>query len=305
MRQRGKPRNNSLSYWAGLLLVLVGFAHSAPAADPILIGAGDIAKCGSRLPNAEATARLLDQFFATNQGIEAVVFTVGDTVYPRGRAREFAECYEPTWGRHKERTRPSVGNHEYGTRGAQPYYDYFGDKAGEAGKGYYSYDLGEWHIIALNSVCKEVGGCGPGSPQYQWLADDLKNNPRPCTLAYMHHPFFSSGKHGSERELRPFFELLYQHGVEVALGGHEHNYERFAPQTPSGDLEEGRGIQQFIVGTGGRELRRVRRPQPNSVVLDRSSYGVLKLTLKPNSYDWEFLPIAGSSFRDTGSRECN
>jgi len=304
MRQRPEHRNNSLLRWTGVLLVLLGLAHSAPAADPILIGAGDIAKCGPRLPNAEATARLLDEFFANNQDAESVVFTLGDAVYPKGRVGEFTECYEPTWGRHKDRTRPSVGNHEYKTRGAQPYYEYFGDKAGEAGKGYYSYNLGEWHIIALNSICEEVG-CGPGSPQYKWLADDLKNNPRPCTLAYMHHPFFSSGKHGGAKELRPFFDLLYEHRVDVALGGHEHNYERFAPQTPDGDLEEGRGIQQFIVGTGGRELRRVRRPQPNSVVLDRSSYGVLKLTLKPKSYDWEFLPIAGASFSDAGSRECN
>jgi Calcineurin-like phosphoesterase len=291
--------------WTGvLLLMLFGFAHSAQAADPILIGAGDIAKCGSTLPNAEATARLLDEFFANNQDAEAVVFTLGDTVYPKGRAKEFTNCYQPTWGRHKDRTRPAVGNHEYQTRGAQPYYEYFGDKAGETGKGYYSYDLGEWHIVALNSVCEEVG-CGPGSPQYQWLAEDLKNNPRPCTLAYTHHPLFSSGKHGAVKEVRPLFELLHQRGVEALLSGHDHNYERFAPQTPDGALDEQRGIQQFIVGTGGRELRRVRRPQPNSVVLDRSSYGVLKLTLKPHSYDWEFVPIAGASFRDAGSRECH
>jgi len=303
MRQRRKHPNSVLRS-ISVLLALLWFVRSAPAADPILIGAGDIAKCGSTLPNAEATARLLDKLLANSQDAEAVVFTLGDTVYPKGRVGEFTDCYEPTWGRHKDRTRPSVGNHEYKTRGAQPYYEYFGDKAGEAGKGYYSYDLGEWHIIALNSVCEEVD-CGPGSPQYKWLAEDLKNNPRPCTLAYMHHPFFSSGKHGNATELRPFFELLYQHRVEVALGGHEHNYERFAPQTPDGVVDEQAGIQQIIVGTGGRELRRVKRPQPNSVVLDRSSYGVLKLTLKPNSYDWEFLPIAGAAFRDAGSRECH
>jgi hypothetical protein len=290
---------------------LGGLPARLPAVEAILIGAGDIARCGPRLPAAEATAKLLDEFFASHAGPdgarppEAVVFTLGDNAYTRGRAREFANCYDPTWGRHKTRTRPAAGNHEYGTRGAQPYFDYFGAAAGNPGKGYYSYDLGDWHIVVLNTVCGRVGGCGPGSPQYDWLSADLKANPSRCTLAYMHHPLFSSGKHGAERSIRPLVEVLYGAGADVMLAGHEHDYERFAPQTPQGMADPERGIRQFVVGTGGREHRRIGRPQPNSEIRDSSSFGVLKLMLHPGSYDWEFIPVEGSEFRDSGHGKCH
>jgi hypothetical protein len=276
-----------------------------------MIGAGDIAKCGKQLADAEQTARLLDRFFGDYSSSgeqkpdQAVVFTLGDNAYTRGTAREFAECYDRTWGRHKEHTRPAVGNHEYRTRDARPYYNYFGNAAGEPGKGYYSYDLGDWHIVVLNTVCVVVKGCGPGSPQYQWLVQDLKQNPRRCTLAYMHHPLFSSGKHGGERQILPLVEVLYEAGADVLLAGHEHNYERFAPQSPIGKFDPERGLRQFIVGTGGRERRKIRRPVPNSEVRDRSTYGVLQLSLHPDSYDWEFIPVAGGEFRDSGSGQCH
>jgi hypothetical protein len=292
--------------------LLAALATPLGAAEAILIGAGDIAKCGNRLAGAEATTKLLDQFFdefAAAPGqqppTQASVFTLGDNVYPRGTARQFAECYDPTWGRHKEHTRPAVGNHEYQTRDAKPYFDYFGEAAGDRDKGYYSYDLGEWHIVVLNTVCVAVNGCGAGSPQHEWLVRDLKEHPSRCTLAYMHHPLFSSGKHRGETEIRPLVEALYEAGVEVMLGGHEHNYERFAPQTPPGDFEPSRGIRQFVVGTGGRERRKLRRTAPHSEVRDRSTYGVLKLSLHPDSYDWEFLPIEGGEFRDSGSGKCH
>jgi hypothetical protein len=301
----------------GFLLVLAVFllsSLSAPltAAEGILIGAGDIAKCGGRLAGAEATAKLLDQFFAEftaapaeQERAQAAVFTLGDNAYERGTTRQFAECYDPTWGRHKQYTRPAVGNHEYQTRDARPYFNYFGEAAGDPRKGYYSYELGEWHVVVLNTVCVAVDGCAPGSPQYEWLVKDLKENPRPCTVAYMHHPLFSSGKHRGETEIRPLVEALYEAGVEVMIAGHEHDYERFAPQTPLGDFEPNRGIRQFVVGTGGRERRKFRRAAPHSEVRDRSTYGVLKLSLHSGSYDWEFIPIEGGEFRDSGSQKCH
>jgi hypothetical protein len=278
------------------------------AAEAVLVGAGDIAKCGSTLKNAEATAKLLDRFLERldpDRRENAVVFTVGDNVYPRGRASEFTRCYDPTWGRHKTRTRPSIGNHDHMYRLGEAYYLYFGPAAGERGKGYYSYSLGDWHVVVLNSLCGSAGGCSPGSPQYEWLAQDLKKNARPCTVAYMHHPFFSSGRHGPSPELRPLVSLLYEAGVELMLAGHEHNYERFAPQAPDGRLDAERGIRQFIVGTGGREHRRLRSPKPNSEVRDNTSFGVLRLDLHPNSFEWEFVPVEGAPFRDSGGGRCH
>jgi hypothetical protein len=298
-----------MSRWLALLLASFLLAIPLRAAEAVLIGAGDIAKCGKRLPGAEATAKLLDEFFANYPGgassAEAAVFTLGDNAYPRGTVQQFSECYDPTWGRHKSRTRPAVGNHEYKTRGAKPYYDYFGAAAGDPAKGYYSYKLGDWHIVVLNSVCKEAGGCGPGSPQYEWLVADLKENPSRCRLAYLHHPLFSSGKHGGEKPIRPLVEALYEAGTEVMLAGHEHNYERFAPQTPLGAADPQRGIRQFIVGTGGREHRKLRSPKPNSEERDGTSFGLLKLSLQPDGYEWEFLPVEGAAFRDSGSGTCH
>lgn len=291
-----------------MLIALALTAVSPVYADEVLfVGAGDIAKCGSRLKGAKATAEVIDDIFQSRGGKspEGVVFTLGDNVYPRGKAKEWANCYEPTWGRHKFRTRPSIGNHDYATRQGKAYFDYFGDAAGDRDKGYYSYDLGDWHIIALNTNCDRIGGCGVSSRMYEWLAEDLKKNSARCTLAYGHHPMFSSGKHGDEDDIRPLFELLYNSNADLLLGGHDHNYERFAPQDPQGRRDDERGIRQFVVGTGGREHRRVGRPSANSEVIDSTSYGVLKLTLREGEYDWQFVPIEGDSFTDAGIGKCH
>lgn len=259
----------------------------------VLVGAGDIALCGSSAD--EATANILD-------AIPGTVFTLGDNAYPDGTDSDFARCYEPSWGRHRARTRPAPGNHEYHTAGAAPYFSYFGAAAGEPGKGYYSYDLGGWHIIVLNSQCSEVGGCGPGSPQYEWLKNDLATHQSPCTLAYWHHPLFSSGPHGNNPEVRPFWELLYAAGAEIVLNGHDHDYERFAPQDPSGNPAPD-GIVEFVVGTGGGNLYSFGTVKPNSLVRNNTDHGVLKLTLRPDGYDWEFISVSGR-FSDSGTGAC-
>jgi hypothetical protein len=185
-------------------------------ADPILVAVGDIASCSS--DGDEATAALLD-------GLSGTIATLGDHAYRSGTPQEFADCYDPSWGRHKDRTRPAPGNHDYETSGAAGYFDYFGAAAGEPGKGYYSYDLGTWHIVVLNSNCSQVGGCGEGTPQEQWLREDLAAHPATCTLAYWHHPLFSSGtEHGGNESMQPVWQALYDAGADVVLAGHEHNY---------------------------------------------------------------------------------
>jgi hypothetical protein len=280
-----------------LAAILCAFAAIEPAAaqsDPVFVGAGDIAWCSN--DDDEATADLLD-------GIAGTVYTLGDNVYEFGTATEFTDCYDPTWGRHKARTMPSPGNHDYYTPGASGYYGYFGAAAGDPTTGYYSYDLGAWHIIVINSNCLAVS-CAAGSPQDQWLRTDLVSNPATCTLAYWHHPRFSSGFHGSDAALQPIWQALYDFGADVVLSGHDHSYERFAPQTPSGVADPVRGIREFIVGTGGRSHYAIATPIANSEANDDETFGVLKLTLHPTSYDWDFIPIAGFAYTDSGSAPC-
>ena len=262
----------------------------------VLVGAGDIAGCSNE--EDEETAKLLDNIAGT-------VFTLGDNAYPDGTDGQFSDCYHPTWGRHKARTRPAPGNHDYHVSGALGYFNYFGAAAGEVGKGYYSYDVDDWHIIVLNSECNEIGGCDIDAPQGKWLQADLATNPRTCTLAYWHKPRFSSSSgHGNNDKMQDFWQLLYDAGADVVLNGHDHNYERFAPQDPDGVADPERGIRQFIVGTGGKGLYSFGTIQPNSEIRGDNSHGVLKLTLHPTSYDWEFIPIAGLPFTDSGSAPC-
>lgn len=265
-------------------------------ADPVLVGAGDIARCSS--PGAEATAKLLD-------GIPGTVYTTGDNAYESGTASEFANCYDPTWGRHKARTKPSPGNHEYYTPRASGYFGYFGAAAGDPSKGYYSYDLGEWHVVSLNSMCEDVGGCGATSPMVTWLKKDLAANPKSCTLAYFHHPLFSSGEHGNNAKMRPTWDALYAARADVVLNGHDHDYERFAPQSPGGEADAARGIREFVVGTGGGSHYGIANVQPNSEAHNTDTYGVLKLTLHPDGYDWQFVPQAGETFTDSGTAGCH
>jgi len=280
-----------------LLIVLIGgavFPIGSPAQSgpAFLVGAGDIADC--ERGRGEATAKLLD-------GIAGTVFTAGDHAYPKGTTREFVECYGVSWGRHRNRTRPAPGNHDYGSPQAAPYFKYFGSNAGPAGRGYYSYNLGAWHIVSLNS---NPDAASWGAAQEEWLRDDLKADSASCVLAYWHHPRFSSGKtYGNQRHMDALYKILYQHGVSVLISGHEHIYERFAPQNPEGKADA-KGVRQFIAGTGGAPLYRIGAVKPNSEVRNGNTHGVLAFTLNPTSYEWDFRPVADQTFRDRGSAGC-
>jgi hypothetical protein len=281
--ERGKPESTT----------------TAPASDAVLVGAGDIASCDD-LAGAKATAKLIDD-------IPGTVFAAGDLAYPDGSDEQFANCYGPTWGRFRDRTRPSPGNHEYHSDSASGYTRYFGPAAGDPKKGYYSYELGAWHIVVLNSECAEVGGCGAGSPQEQWLRQDLAAHPVACALAYFHKPLFSSGgKHGNEPEVKPLWQALYAADAEIVINGHDHDYERFAPQDPDGNRDTQRGLREFVVGSGGKNSHRTfGKPKPNSETRNADTFGVLKLTLHSKSYDWQFVPEAGKTFTDSGSGVCH
>ena len=234
------------------------------------------------------------------------VLPLGDLQYEDGKLWKFQESYDPSWGRFNDISYPVVGNHEYLTSEAKEYFDYFGSRAGDRSKGYYSHDKGDWHLIALNSNCGKLGhgGCGAGGDQEKWLRDDLANNSSKCILAYAHHPRFSSGIHGNSSYLEDLWKALYDYNVELFLAGHDHNYERFAPQTPSGQLDKSKGIRQFVVGTGGKSVRNLESTKPNSEFRDNNHHGVLKLTLHSQSYDWEFVSDTRAII-DSGSDSCH
>jgi hypothetical protein len=260
-------------------------------APPVFVGAGDIGVCGGTLDD-EATAEMLD----TTAG---VVFTAGDNAYVDGTEEEFDDCYESTWGRHKHRTRPTPGNHDYNTPGATAYYSYFGSVAGDSGVGYYSFDFAGWHIISLNSnVAMSAGGA-----EEQWLRNDLASSSALCTLAYWHHPRFSSGLHGSDPVSEPLWQALYDGHADVIIVGHDHTYERFAPQTPGGAPDPTSGIREFVAGTGGAGLYPFPTIAPNSEFRNNITHGVLKLTLAQDGYAWEFISTQGASV-DAGTASC-
>jgi acid phosphatase type 7 len=293
---------------AALLLSRAGAA--AAQAPPVIAAAGDIS-CDPADPNYQGGAGTADacHMLATSDllvggGFDAVL-VLGDNQYEQGTLAQYQASFDASWGRVKPIIRPAVGNHEYLTAGAAGYYTYFGAAAGDPAQGYYSYDLGAWHLVALNSNCDFVGGCGAGSPQDLWLAADLAANPGRCLLAYWHHPRFSSGAHGNDPITAPFWQRLYQAGADVVLVGHDHLYERFAPQAPSGVADPFRGIRQFTVGSGGKNHVAPISVQPNSEVRDATSFGVLKMTLRPDGYDWQFLPDASGTFTDSGSATCH
>lgn len=267
----------------------------APGA-AVLLAAGDVASCGSG--GDERTAALLDSLSGT-------IAVLGDLAYERGTAAEFAECYAPSWGRHKTRTRPAPGNHEYVTAGAAAYFDYFGAAAGPGRRGYYSYDLGSWHVVALNSNCSKVDGCERGSPQERWLRADLAAHPSRCVVAYWHHPRFSSGQHGSHDSMQAMWQTLADAGADLVLAGHDHDYERFAPLDGAGRPST-RGIRSFVVGTGGKNHYPIdKQPLPHSVVRNDDTFGLLKLGLAAGSYTWEFVAEPGKRFADRGSGTCH
>jgi hypothetical protein len=290
--RRGVLKRVAIVAAASIALGVVRLSPQPADEAVTFVGAGDIAECGNLEP-ARATARLLD-------GIAGEIFTLGDHAYDHGNAREFRDCYGPTWGRHKARTRPTIGNHDVLSNGGSPYFAYFGDNAGPGRRGYYSYELGVWHIVALNSEASMA----PGSPQIAWLRDDLAAHPGECALAYWHIPRFASQRKGDVR-LAEAWRVLYAAGVDVVLNGHEHAYERFAPQDPLGHLDRARGVREFIVGTGGGKLNTIKKPAPNVEVYADRTFGVLKLTLRPHAYAWEFVPAMGRSFTDRGEAGCS
>jgi len=267
-----------------------------PSGTVILTGAGDIALCGS--DGARRTSDLL-------LGQAGWFFTAGDNAYEDGTARQFADCYEPTWGRVKDRTiLPAAGNHDWNTPGAAGYLGYFRTVAAPNGVTWYSRDLGAWHVVVLDSDCDQVGGCGLNSPQGRWLAADLAASSARCTLAIWHHPRFTSAERGNNDAVAPFWDLLQRDGAELVVNGHEHDYERFAPQSPSGVEERPGGIREIVVGTGGGQLTGFARTAANSEFRQSGVFGVLRLTLHPANYDWEFLPASGD-VADAGSTLCH
>jgi hypothetical protein len=265
-------------------------APEGPPETAVLVGAGDIAVCGGS--GDEATADLLDS-------IPGIVFTAGDNAYPDGSATNFADCYAPSWGRHRDRTRPSPGNHDYHTAGAAAYFAYFGANAGD-GTGYYAYRAGGWLVLSLNSNI----AADAGSPQHQWLVDQLAADTGSCVLAYWHHARFSSSSlHGSDTRMADVFSALYDAGAEVAIVGHDHTYERFARQTPDAVADPVGGVRQFVVGTGGGPLYAFGPSEANSELRYNADFGVIKLTLDPHGYAWEFVVTDGSTV-DSGAETC-
>jgi hypothetical protein len=261
-----------------------------------LVGAGDIAGCDFKADRK--TAKLVGK-------IPGTVFTLGDNVYHDATRAQFRKCYDPTWGKHRKRTRPTAGNHEYDTSGAKPYFNYFRWRAGRP-TGYYSYDRGAWHIVALNSNCEEVGGCDWRSAQGRWLRRDLAIHRTRCTLAYFHHPLYASGNDWDSSQVKPFWHLLYNHHADVILSGHAHRYERFARITPSGERSSARGIRQFIVGTGGAPSEPQHGPdEPRVQAKKVGAPGVLKLELGSDFYTWKFVPVVGRNYTDSGRARCH
>jgi len=273
---------------------------TATPAPAMLIGAGDVVVCG--VDYDEQTAALVEQQLALFPN--SAVFIAGDLLNESGRAVEYRNCFTPSWGRFLNRIRPVPGNHDIMTDQGAPYYAYFGKAAGEPGEGYYSYNLGSWHVVALNSNC-EVIACGKNSKQVQWLNEDLQKNLQPCTLLYWHHPRFGSGLEGSVGLVSSFWRTAYEFGADVIVNGNDHDYERFAPQNPDGNLDLKRGIREFVVGTGGAELRAWGTIKPNSEVRNNQTHGVILFELYPDRYTWNFLPSEGGSFTDNGKGICH
>ena len=259
----------------------------------ILVGAGDIAACD--LDGARKTALLLDS-------IPGTVFVAGDAAYGSEKVpNPFITCYDATWGRHKARTRPVLGNHDYEVTGVPMYFNYFGALAGPRPEGYYSFDAGAWHIVALNTNI----AMGSNSAEYKWLRADLIAHRGQCAMAFMHHPRWSSGPHEGKELLIPFWELLVKHGATLMVAGHDHLYERFRPMNNGGALDSVSGVREFIVGTGGGGHYTTAKVDRGSEARNDVTYGVLKLTLRPANYSWEFVPIAGATFHDRGTDRCH
>jgi acid phosphatase type 7 len=319
-----------LSCTTAVLMAAQGLAQTTTETMTI-VGAGDIAEC-SPDNHAQDTAALL-------ANIPGTVLPLGDNAYPNGTRTQYANCYDnyklsdgsvfdaartSWWGQYKARTMPVLGNHEYhSSTVAQPYFDYFSALNGfkqprapvpntsanpglTSGKGYYSYDRGSWHIVALNSNCNKVGGCERTSTQGKWLQNNLTNTTnKQCTLAYFHHPLFSTGSNVTNPNVKPLWQILYNNGADVIVNGHAHRYERYAPLTPRGKIDFQNGIRQFVAGTGGAPGGSEVQQAPGVEEVKTGTPGVLKLDLSVGSYSWEFVPIAGQTFTDSGNGSCH
>jgi hypothetical protein len=290
-----------------------------PVGDPVAAAAGDIAcdpaslDFNGGLGTSTACRQRATSDLLAGQGFSAVL-ALGDDQYTCGGYQAFLQSYDPSWGRVKAITHPVPGNHEYQTSGgtdcdatghAAGYFNYFGSTAGDPSKGYYSFDVGSWHLVALNSNCGLIGGCAAGSPEETWLKNDLVSHPSACTLAYWHHPRFTSGSVGEDAEVAALWQDLYSAGADVVLNGHAHGYERFAPQDPSENYDPIGGVREFVVGTGGEDFHAFVTSEPLTEIRDDVTFGILTLTLHATSYDWRFVPIAGQLFADSGSAFCH
>lgn len=263
----------------------------------VLFAVGDLALCENLPPMDTPTARVAQLV----RNSRAPILMAGDLAYPKGSQRDFSDCFVPVWGALKERILPVPGNHEYETGGAEAYFRYFGELAGTAGSGYFATQVGSWRVIGLNSNIET----GVGSQQERWLKQQLTMTSSQCTLAFWHHPRFSSGHHGDTFEMDAIWRDLYDARVDVVISGHDHDFERFAPQNAIGERDMSHGIREFVVGTGGAPLRPFEQIKPNSDVRDSSSFGVLKLTLGQTNYSWEFIPVDNNGFRDHGEAPCH
>ncbi|HKO32769.1 MAG TPA: metallophosphoesterase [Candidatus Limnocylindria bacterium] len=269
-----------------LPVATAGPSGSAPPEPQVLLAVGDVATCESGADDAVA---------ALASRLPGTIALLGDTVYDDGSTPEFRECFDPSWGQMRSRIRPAVGNHEYHTDAASGFFTYFGDAAGEAGKGWYSYDLGAWHVVVLNSNCGEDVECWSGTEQYAWLQSDLASFHGDCLLAYWHHPRWSSGRHGNSNWVGPFWDAIRDAGGDIVLSGHDHTYERVSVD----------GVREFVVGTGGKShYPFTRSPLPGTEARNDSTYGLLWLALGERTYQWQFLGLGDTGFADAGSGEC-
>ena len=306
----GKGRPGGLAAWtqnaacaivAGMAVALGGCGGDGGAPAPFNVAvAGDIAQCYNRPASESIAARTA----ALVRSDDTFVLTLGDNAYQNGTPEEFANCFDPTWGAFKERIRPAYGNHDSYTPGGAGYFGYFGAQAGPDRRGYYSFDYGGWHFIVLNSISDDFSA---ESPQYKWLVADLANSRNTqCTVAVWHYPYYNSGeKYGGYWPIKLFYEALYNGGVEMLLSGHDHLYERFAPQNADGVADAARGVRQFVVGTGGHELNKFGTPMANSEVRIEGTWGILRLTLGDGSYSWQFIPLGGGPALDSGRDVCH
>lgn len=299
--------------WLGFCTVILSplwaNAQVLDLSDPIIVAVGDIACPPSdkghkqELKLVEVCRQMETSDLALQINGLSAVLTLGDNQYPTGAIEDFQDSYDPSWGRLKSITHPSIGNHEGLGKG---YYTYFGAAAGTPERGYYSFDIGEWHLIALNSNTEcQIVACDSTSAQLAWLREDLAAHPSLCTLAYWHHPRFSSGRHQNNKVMSPIWEELYASGVDVVLSGHDHDYERFAPLDVEGRVDKLRGIRSFIVGTGGARHTEFGTIMIGSKVRNSDTFGILKLILHPTGYDWEFVPEGGKTFTDKGKGRCH